>query len=187
MNSTTSTTRTPESAQADKPKDGLNLNPTKITASALAAISAAGAASFLGTTGTWIGAGVGSVLATVGTDVYQHSLQRTGAKLKTVAPLSAVSLRRSAGEQAAGAQGAEKPAGRGLVDALRDVRWGREDTTGTSLTPERRSTAPATKPGPSPSAVPGAEQSVEPSQAPDPSAFAESSAPDPAASGGPAG
>lgn len=87
---TTSPAQAPPSDQAEDQREGLDLSPAKIIASALAAISTAVASSYLGTAGTWIGAGVGSVVATVSTALYHHSLKRTGAKLKTtVVPLTA--------------------------------------------------------------------------------------------------
>lgn len=87
---TTSAAQAPPSDQAEDQREGLDLSPAKIIASALAAISTAVASSYLGTAGTWIGAGVGSVVATVSTALYHHSLKRTGAKLKTtVVPLTA--------------------------------------------------------------------------------------------------
>ncbi|MDQ1646244.1 MAG: hypothetical protein QOJ50_2428 [Cryptosporangiaceae bacterium] len=87
---TTSAAQAPPSDQAEDQREGLDLSPAKIIASALAAISTAVASSYLGTAGTWIGAGVGSVVATVSTALYHHSLKRTGAKLKTtVVPLAA--------------------------------------------------------------------------------------------------
>ncbi|MDQ1655182.1 MAG: hypothetical protein QOD41_265 [Cryptosporangiaceae bacterium] len=86
----TTSTQAPQSAQPEPQKtDGLDLSPAKVLASALAAISTSVAASYLGTMGTWIGAGAGSVVATVSTALYHHSLKRTGAKLKNVVPLPA--------------------------------------------------------------------------------------------------
>ena len=58
----------------DRPR--LQLSATQILASALAAVTATFAASYLGVAGTVIGAGVASVLTVVGNAVYSHSLQR---------------------------------------------------------------------------------------------------------------
>jgi hypothetical protein len=58
----------------DRPR--LQLSATQIIASALAAITATVAASYLGVAGTVIGAAVASVLTVVGNAVYSHSLQR---------------------------------------------------------------------------------------------------------------
>ncbi len=55
----------------------LELSPTQIAASALAAVSAAFFASWAGTAGTLVGAALGSVIATVGAATYSYSLRRT--------------------------------------------------------------------------------------------------------------
>ncbi len=55
----------------------LDLSPIQVMASALAAVSAAFFASWLGTAGTLIGAAVGSVVATVGAATYTYSLNRS--------------------------------------------------------------------------------------------------------------
>jgi hypothetical protein len=132
---TTSPAQAPPSDQAEDQREGLDLSPAKIIASALAAISTAVASSYLGTAGTWIGAGVGSVVATVSTALYHHSLKRTGAKLKTtVVPLTAglahrggsTPDRHSPGEPAEDAARpdipaqAEVPAPAGVRDPARD-------------------------------------------------------------------
>lgn len=54
----------------------------QIGGSALAAVTAAVAASYLGVAGTVIGAAVMSVASTIGTAVYTHYLKRTGDKVK---------------------------------------------------------------------------------------------------------
>ncbi len=56
----------------------LGLSPAQVAGSALAAMSAALVASWAGTTGTVIGAAVGSVVATTGAATYTWSLRRTG-------------------------------------------------------------------------------------------------------------
>ena len=55
----------------------LELSTTQITGSALAAMSGAFFASWAGTTGTIVGAALGSVIVTVGAATYTWSLQRT--------------------------------------------------------------------------------------------------------------
>ena len=57
-------------------KDKLGLSATQVAAGAMAAVSASVASSFLGVAGTVIGAGVMSVIATVGSAVYSQSLRR---------------------------------------------------------------------------------------------------------------
>lgn len=63
----------------------LGLSTAQVTGSALAAMSGAFFASWLGTTGTLVGAAVGSVVATVGAAIYTHSLRRTGNVVKRTA------------------------------------------------------------------------------------------------------
>jgi len=62
---------------------GLNLSAAQIIASVLATLSAAVAASFLGVAGTLLGAALGSVVSTMGTEIYKHYLQRSEERLRT--------------------------------------------------------------------------------------------------------
>jgi len=62
---------------------GLNLSGAQVTASVLATLSAAVAASFLGVAGTLVGAAVGSVVSTMGTEIYKHYLQRSEERLRS--------------------------------------------------------------------------------------------------------
>ena len=65
----------------DPPKSpGLNLN--KIIAGAGAAATTAVAGSFFGAAGTVLGAALGSVVSTLATAIYQHSLDRTRDRVK---------------------------------------------------------------------------------------------------------
>lgn len=68
------------------PHHGFELNVKQVAASALAAASAAVATSTLGVAGTVIGAAVMSVVATVGSAVYGHSIARTQETLRRVRP-----------------------------------------------------------------------------------------------------
>lgn len=77
------------------------LSATQLVATALAAITATVAASYLGVTGTVIGAGLASVVSAIGTAVYTHSLHTTRARVREVVP------RRTAPEPA----GSHPPAG----------------------------------------------------------------------------
>ena len=61
----------------------LGITPTQVTASALAAITAAFLGSTLGVAGTVIGAGIASLVSTVGSAIYQRSLDRTGSTLRS--------------------------------------------------------------------------------------------------------
>ncbi|MEV0232075.1 hypothetical protein [Nonomuraea sp. NPDC050786] len=60
----------------------VRLSVAQIAGGALAALTAAIMASYLGVAGTVIGAAVMSVATTVGTDIYAHCLRRTGNKVK---------------------------------------------------------------------------------------------------------
>ena len=62
---------------------GLNLSAAQVIASVLATLSAAVAASFLGVAGTLLGAALGSVVSTMGTEIYKHYLQRSEERLRT--------------------------------------------------------------------------------------------------------
>ena len=68
---------TPGTMKSHKPERKLDLTPTQVTGSALAAMSGAFFASWAGTAGTIIGAALGSVIVTVGAATYTWSLQRT--------------------------------------------------------------------------------------------------------------
>jgi hypothetical protein len=63
----------------------LELSPAQVAGSALAAVSGAVLASWLGTTGTIVGAALGSVIATVGATAYTYSLRRTSAVVRRTA------------------------------------------------------------------------------------------------------
>lgn len=76
----------PDPTSSDETRRRFGLSTTQVVASALAAISSAVAASYLGVAGTVLGAGFGSIVATVSTALYQHSLTRTNERLKRVAP-----------------------------------------------------------------------------------------------------
>lgn len=60
----------------------LELSVPQIVGSALAALTAAVAASYLGVAGTVIGAAMMSLASTIAADVYTHYLKRTGDKVK---------------------------------------------------------------------------------------------------------
>jgi hypothetical protein len=59
---------------------------SKVAAGTLAAVSAAVIGSFLGVAGTLIGAAVASVIGSVGTEIYQRSINKGAKKLQTLAP-----------------------------------------------------------------------------------------------------
>ena len=60
----------------------LEIKPTQVAAGALASITAAVLGSKLGVAGTVAGAGLASVVGTVGASVYQHSIERTRAHVR---------------------------------------------------------------------------------------------------------
>lgn len=62
------------------------INIPKVLAGALAAVCAAVVGSFLGVAGTLAGAAVASVVGSIGTEIYERSLQRGAKKLQTLAP-----------------------------------------------------------------------------------------------------
>src|ERR1700712_727218 len=67
-----------------------NLSATSLVATGLAAITATFAASYLGVAGTVIGAALFSVLTSVGKEVYDQSLRRTGNAVREVGPVTRV-------------------------------------------------------------------------------------------------
>jgi hypothetical protein len=69
-----------------KPAKPVNVNVLEIVAATLSAVSTAIAASFLGVTGTIAGAAVGSVLGTIATAFYTHSLTRGHERLRAWTP-----------------------------------------------------------------------------------------------------
>lgn len=75
----------PDEAKEEKPA-GLGLSIPQVTGSALAAVSAAVAASWLGVAGTIIGAAVGSVIATVGSAVYAQTLRQSREAVRKITP-----------------------------------------------------------------------------------------------------
>lgn len=79
---------TEEKEQSGGKKPGLS--PAQVAASALAAVTAAFLGSTLGVAGTVIGAGIASVVTTVGGEVYLRSLRRTRAAARKTAELLAV-------------------------------------------------------------------------------------------------
>jgi hypothetical protein len=67
----------------------LQISATQLIASALAAVTATIAASYLGVSGTVIGAALASVVTVTGNAVYGHSLHRTSQRVRSVVPTTA--------------------------------------------------------------------------------------------------
>ena len=88
---------------------GLNLSAAQVIASVLATLSAAVAASFLGVAGTLVGAAVGSVVSTMGTEIYKHYLQRSEERLRSAGQV----LYHSAARTGTGSTGAQTAAASG--------------------------------------------------------------------------
>ncbi len=88
---------------------GLNLSAAQVIASVLATLSAAVAASFLGVAGTLLGAALGSVVSTMGTEIYKHYLQRSEERLRTAGQV----LYHSAGKTKTGSTQAQAGAASG--------------------------------------------------------------------------
>ncbi|MFI6742332.1 hypothetical protein ACIBI9_56305 [Nonomuraea sp. NPDC050451] len=80
--STTRMTKRDRIREAGRKHRRLALSVPQIVGSAMAAVTAAVAASYLGVAGTVIGAAVMSFASTVATDVYTHYLKRTGDKVR---------------------------------------------------------------------------------------------------------
>ena len=84
------TSSSPQTSIADAPEpkaNALGLSPAQVAGSALAAATSALAASFLGVAGTIIGAVVGSLVATIASAVYAHSLRRASTRIREVRPV----------------------------------------------------------------------------------------------------
>jgi hypothetical protein len=79
---TTSTSTSTTTLSQEKPAGGLSV--TQVCGGALAAVTAAVAASFLGVGGTLIGAGVGSVISTIAAALYSNSLSRAARASRTL-------------------------------------------------------------------------------------------------------
>ena len=92
---------------------GLNLSAAQVIASVLATLSAAVAASFLGVAGTLVGAAVGSLVSTMGTEIYKHYLQRSEERLRSAGQVlyhSAARTRTGSTDVQAAAASSARPA-----------------------------------------------------------------------------
>ena len=78
-----------------------DLNPTHVTAAALAAVTTAVLGSMLGTAGTLIGAAGASVITTVGTALYQSSLERSRERVRSLTQRSRLTSREGPRTQSA--------------------------------------------------------------------------------------
>ncbi|WP_344936109.1 hypothetical protein [Sphaerisporangium flaviroseum] len=132
-------------------KEGLDLSAPQIAGSALAAATAAVAASFLGVTGTVIGAAAASAATTVGNAVYTHYLKRTRDRLKEAHGLITGQREREAlEEETAAAHPGEEGLATAVHATIRD--HGPADlpptvTDATPLHPETAETPPLRREG----------------------------------------
>src|SRR6476620_6007159 len=76
------------------PRRGPDISAAQVAGGALAAVSAAVVASFLGIGGTLVGAALGSIVASIGGALYSHSFQRAGYRLGETKVLAVVTSRR---------------------------------------------------------------------------------------------
>ncbi|MDK1475933.1 hypothetical protein QNO07_21365 [Streptomyces sp. 549] len=138
------------------PKKKIDVSVAQVAGSTLAAVIAALIAGRLGVYGTFIGAGVVSVVATTGGPVFQHLFRRTGEQVKDVTVAAAPRARRTArlprGATPAGANAGANAIGDTNADgsadgaADRDVRsegYGAAVTHGTRSRRWKRSLLPA--------------------------------------------
>ncbi len=104
---------------------------SKVIAGTLAAVTAAVIGSFLGVAGTLAGAAVASVVGSVGTEIYQRSLNRGAKRLSTIAP-TFVKVPAAVGTpEVAAATEEESPSH--TVAPRRNIRWGHVALAATAL------------------------------------------------------
>lgn len=84
----TSTDPKPEQPTNLPRRPHLQLSATQLIASALAAVTATIAASYLGVSGTVVGAAIASVVTVTGNAVYGHSIRRTRERVRTAVPVA---------------------------------------------------------------------------------------------------
>ncbi|WP_163506807.1 hypothetical protein [Fodinicola acaciae] len=85
------TARKDEETPKPSLRERLDLSFSQVLGGALAAVTSAVAASYLGVAGTLIGAALGSVIITVGTSIYKLWLRSTNERLRKVVPVQALS------------------------------------------------------------------------------------------------
>jgi hypothetical protein len=95
-------------------------------AGALAAVCAAVIGSFLGVAGTLIGAAVASIIGSVGTEIYQHSLHKGAKRLQTLAAPAFVKAPAAIGTPVVAAASEEDSPSHTVPErSQRQIRWGR--------------------------------------------------------------
>ena len=104
---------------------------SKVIAGTLAAITAAVIGSFLGVAGTLAGAAVASLVGSVGTEIYQRSLNKGAKRLSAIAP-TFVKVPAAVGTpEVAAAVEEESPSH--TVAPRRNIRWGHVALAATAL------------------------------------------------------
>lgn len=121
----TSTNPEPEQSTSPPRRPHLQISATQLIASALAAVTATIAASYLGVSGTVIGAAIASVVTVTGNAVYGHSIRRTGERVRTAVPVASRWLPPECPERAERSESAERSEARQPA-AADSPRAGRE-------------------------------------------------------------
>jgi hypothetical protein len=101
-----------------------NLNLTHVAAAALAAVTAAVLGSELGVTGTLVGAGGASVITTIGTAVYQASLERSRERVRSLAQRTQPSPTAPLGDKQLTNSAGRGPQPRDRSRRFTPLRWG---------------------------------------------------------------
>lgn len=104
---------------------------SKVIAGTLAAITAAVIGSFLGVAGTLAGAAVASVVGSVGTEIYQRSLNRGAKRLSAIAPTFVKAPAAVGTPEVAAATEDDSPSH--TVAPKRNLRWGHVALAATAL------------------------------------------------------
>ena len=136
---------------------GLNLSAAQIIASVLATLSAAVAASFLGVAGTLVGAAVGSLVSTMGTEIYKHYLQRSEERLRSAGQVlyhSAARTRTGSTDVRAAPASSGRPGARAGSAGQQDVQRDRGIATAQAGTRRTRKRLSGTAGSTAPRAIP---------------------------------
>lgn len=104
---------------------------SKVIAGTLAAITAAVVGSFLGVAGTLAGAAVASVVGSIGTEIYQRSLNKGAQRLSAIAPSFVKAPAAVGTPPVAAATEDESPSH--TVAPGRNIRWGHVAIAATTL------------------------------------------------------
>jgi hypothetical protein len=106
---------------------GIHLSGTQVIASVLATLTGAIAASYLGVGGTLIGAALGSIASTTGTEIYRHYLLRSQERIKAAGEVlyhRTTATHTVTGQPATQPNGATQPSGAGQGDEAQTAAGG---------------------------------------------------------------